>query len=53
MVAISKPGTSQYVASVMAAITTVVSAIIGSMQPATEKQKQMESSKGFRALVST
>jgi hypothetical protein len=42
---------SHYVAATLGAITTLVSAIAGSMAPSSRRQMQMESSKGFRALM--
>ena len=40
-----------YVAATLGAITTLTSAISGSLQPANRRQQQMESSRGFRALM--
>ena len=42
---------TMYVAATLGAITTLVSAISGSMAPSNRRQMQMESSKGFRALM--
>ena len=42
---------THYVAATLGAITTLLSAVAGSMAPSTRRQQQMESSKGFRALM--
>ena len=40
-----------YVAATLGAITTLTSAVSGSLQPSNRRQQQMESSRGFRALM--
>ena len=42
---------SPYIATVLGAVTTLVSAISGTLAPSSRRQLQMESSKGFRALM--
>ena len=42
---------THYVPATLGAITTLLSAVAGSMAPSTRRQQQMESSKGFRALM--
>lgn len=42
---------THYVAATLGAITTLVSAVAGSMAPSSRRQAQMESSKGFRSLM--
>ena len=42
---------TEYVAVVLGAITTLTAAIAGSLAPSNRRQQQMESSKGFRALM--
>ncbi|KAL5269653.1 hypothetical protein ACHWQZ_G003192 [Mnemiopsis leidyi] len=42
---------SHYVAAALGAVTTLVSAITGSLNPSARRQQQMESSRGFRALM--
>ena len=45
------PMLSHYVAAALGAVTTLVSAITGSLNPSARRQQQMESSRGFRALM--
>ena len=45
------PMLSNYVAAALGAVTTLVSAITGSLNPSARRQQQMESSRGFRALM--
>ncbi|KAL5269652.1 hypothetical protein ACHWQZ_G003191 [Mnemiopsis leidyi] len=42
---------SQYVGAGLGSLATLVSAITGSLNPSARRQQQMESSKGFRALM--
>ena len=42
---------THYVPATLGAITTLLSAVAGSMAPSTRRQQQMESSKGFRTLM--
>ena len=42
---------SQYVGATLGALATLVSAINGSLNPSMRRQLQMESSRGFRALM--
>jgi hypothetical protein len=45
------PMLSNYVSAALGAVTTLVSAIAGSLNPSSRRQEQMESSRGFRALM--
>ena len=42
---------THYVAATLGAITTLLSAVAGSLAPSTRRQQHMESSKGFRSLM--
>ena len=42
---------SQYVGACLGSLATLVSAITGSLNPSARRQQQMESSRGFRALM--
>ena len=42
---------SHYIPAAIGAVTTVLSAINGSLNPSQRRQEQMESSRGFRALM--
>lgn len=42
---------SHYIPAALGAVTTVLSAINGSLNPSQRRQEQMESSRGFRALM--
>ncbi|XP_063682473.1 uncharacterized protein LOC134817262 isoform X2 [Bolinopsis microptera] len=42
---------THYIPATLGAITTLLSAVAGSMSPSTRRQQQMESSKGFRSLM--
>ncbi|XP_063677276.1 uncharacterized protein LOC134813430 [Bolinopsis microptera] len=42
---------THYVGATLGAVTTLLSAINGSLNPSTRRQEQMEASRGFRALM--